>query len=280
MRITGMRGMFSSIVAWAAIVLLFFSASSSLYLEQNDKTLLKIQASRELSEKTENLVRLLDKATANWLYDQGNTSTCSTPATTYTGSYMESVLGNFNSNEKPYECTLPNFSLTAASTSNSPQTGTLECSVTIGGAKISEKRDLTFSKKWETTANNCTVTANPSNIQGPITITSADLLATFFINTISVECSDGESTVVVNPRGNEQNCIGNRSCNFLCGNYTKAGNLIVTLTNNSGQISKCFAPIRYNSPPPAAPNPPVQESTSCILKDSVSNCEEQPSFSC
>ncbi len=149
MRCVGMRGIFSGIVAWAAIVLLFFSASSGLYLEQNDKTLLKTQVSRELSETTDNMVRWLDKAAAedyfNFKDRQGNCKG---------GNIKNWPFTNFNAAVgkamSPYSCSVgtPTFDddTSGGQTDMLTVSGTVTCEITLGSTKLTEPRGVTFRK--------------------------------------------------------------------------------------------------------------------------------------
>ncbi|GEM_PF-6975434 len=168
MRKIGMKGIFSAIIAWAAIVLLFFSLSSGLYVEQNDRSLLKIQAGRELSEKTENVVRLLDKATADTFYGSGagGGASCPSGGASSSQTNFNSVLTNFSNLETPYSCgfagtpTIDSGSMTAI--------GTARCSVTIGATTISESRAFSFAKTWSDTSTPPQKPSGQVNCEDPV----------------------------------------------------------------------------------------------------------------
>ena len=145
-----MKGFISGWVAVGAIAILIFVANASLNLTTNNDSFIKMEAAREVNVKTNNLIWILDKATSKTYYDESIPPACDfipPVGIARIETYLQEVINNFNI-KSLVEC---GFSegpeITGAIVHQLNVTGTLECSVSVEGFKVTETRDVEIYKQ-------------------------------------------------------------------------------------------------------------------------------------
>ena len=146
------KGTISGFVGIAAIALLLFMASSSVSLQETNSTMLKAQGARELAIKTENVIRLLDKATSHGIYAQLSPPICnsdSTKGSTIIDNYYNPTLAELK-NQTGIECVFVGADGSSRDPTFIPvlaeMGGFIECSLTIKNEKISKRQEFQFDK--------------------------------------------------------------------------------------------------------------------------------------
>ncbi len=155
MRRAQMKGTISAIVALAASVILLFAASSSLSVQENNETMTKMIGARETALKTENAIRLLDKATADHLFDNlDNQVSCKSTLVTEATvkASFDNVLGQFSKQGKAsIRCAIldnaaPDFTVSLQAGKTLIVTGRLDCNTGISDWNAMDSRWFTFTK--------------------------------------------------------------------------------------------------------------------------------------
>jgi len=143
-----MKGSIAVIVAAAAMLLVIFSINSAIMSENNTETFTKMQGYRSVAEHTEEIVRILDNATADATYNN-----CQS------GSSIGDILAD----------TLESYNLKAAGSVNCAFTqgpdisgsvdvsGKIKCISKIGATNASAEREFEFGKSVNDFPD-CTVT--------------------------------------------------------------------------------------------------------------------------
>lgn len=142
----GMKGSIGVIIGSIAIILILFSINTANNISEQNQTLINLQVAKETALETENLIRMLDKATAKVIYD----IVALDPACVYNGtgdfqSEYENVIADFiDATSSPLEC------IVTASQSGSGSiivSGTLDCSIELGDFRATDIRSFRFEKE-------------------------------------------------------------------------------------------------------------------------------------
>ncbi|MEK6957439.1 MAG: hypothetical protein AABW99_00455 [archaeon] len=143
MRKIGVKGTATAIIATAAIALVIFALSNAIISESSGNSFLTMQAARENAIKTDNVIRLLDKATSDGYYDVLNPA-CNPNSTAKVQEYFNSIAGNMG-------CTFVDASGNTSNPSfNQGQLtaqGYVQCTTGINGVMVKETRQFSFQKE-------------------------------------------------------------------------------------------------------------------------------------
>ncbi|HLC79968.1 MAG TPA: hypothetical protein VJG83_06140 [archaeon] len=154
---SGIKGTIAAVVAAGAMILIIFTFNISLSGENNNETFTKIQLARDNSLKTENIIRLLDKATADGYYDRLDIS-CNSSDSSLVNSYFTQVISNTTQGsvgKETFKCTF-----TSGPSFNAPNltaSGTLECTSKIGDFTTKHRRFFSFDKTAVSSGGACTI---------------------------------------------------------------------------------------------------------------------------
>lgn len=152
----GMKGIYSTLIGATVIALLLFSSISAISAQQSDTAMLRLQASREITETTENLVRLLDKSTAFVFINSGNINAPScNPGATITQGQMQAgydtTIANYQNNARnSVACKAIDLVVSQGGTGgprNLSATGRVRCNLIIGDWNSTEVRAFSFNKE-------------------------------------------------------------------------------------------------------------------------------------
>lgn len=148
------KGSVAVLAAAAAIVLLVFSINAANSVQRGDTTFMRMQAANETALRTENLVRILDRATAEYYYNH-NDSACN-PIINLDA--FRTALGDVNT-AFVVKANMEGCTLQIASAAGNPVevSGNLTCKTLAGEQEFSETRTLNFSKKVENDGGQCIV---------------------------------------------------------------------------------------------------------------------------
>ncbi|MCR4335085.1 MAG: hypothetical protein NUV57_00955 [archaeon] len=162
-----MKGFVSAWVAVGAIAVLFLASSASLNLVKTQDSLLIMDATRELNIKTDNIVRVLDKATSKVFSEDLSIPNCDqTLNQTDLETEFTLVLSEFKEKTR-IDCSVTGI-ITNTSSKRADIRGNLECFVNAGGNRITETRLLKFYKEAEVVAgppSTCRVIDRVSGLQ-------------------------------------------------------------------------------------------------------------------
>ncbi len=143
----GMKGSIGVILAGAAIILMLFTISTTDNNSVQNETLFKIQVAKEAALKTENLVRLLDKATSRVILRNMDT-VCTVPRriTSEFQSEYNRVVNEFSNNQgNLFDCEINVINSTERPAFVSVQ-GTLNCTSVINNFRVTDSREWVFEK--------------------------------------------------------------------------------------------------------------------------------------
>ena len=153
----GMKGSIGVMIGSIAIMLLLFGINSANNSAEQNQTMLNLQIAKETALKTENLIRLLDKATSKVII--GNVyPECffEENSTTFETEY-NIVLGDFiSATGSPIECIFSS-PITSSGNQTVSVSGTLECIIELGDFVTKDTRPFNFQKRFTGTTEPCTV---------------------------------------------------------------------------------------------------------------------------
>ncbi len=143
MRKTGVKGTATAIIATAAIALVVFALSNAIISESSGNSFLTIQAARENAIKTDNVIRLLDKATSDGYYDVLDPG-CNANNTAKIQEYFNSIANNMGCRfvDASGIPSSPNFTLVSLTAQ-----GYVQCTTGINGVTVKETRQFSFQKE-------------------------------------------------------------------------------------------------------------------------------------
>ncbi|VVC00838.1 Uncharacterised protein [uncultured archaeon] len=143
-----MKGIFSPIVLAIGLAALIFIANSAVWAEQADRTLMKIEAAREISMKTENAMRIVDKSISDAIYDNRDDTSCKYLGNaTQINTAINGALASLNGFGQ-VQCSIAGTNtITIQSNDHVNVAGTISCAMPIGGTEIKETRGFMFSKE-------------------------------------------------------------------------------------------------------------------------------------
>jgi len=141
----GKKGSTGVIIASAVIFLLIFTVNSALNSTEENEAFLNMQVSRETVLKTENVIRILDKATSKIIFDK--TPNCKNISNV--GEFkteFDKILASFESeNSGSIDCKVEIISETG--TNDVEVTGTLTCTSTLKDFSAQDVRVFQFNKR-------------------------------------------------------------------------------------------------------------------------------------
>lgn len=161
----GMKGSIGVIIGSIAIILILFGVNTANNISEQNQTFLNLQVAKETALETENLIRMLDKATSKVIYDIVSTD----PACAYASignfqSEYENIIDDFiDETSSPLECIV-----TASPSGNGPiiVSGTLDCSIGLGDFRATDIRSFRFEKEIiSIAAPSCSVEDTASGCQ-------------------------------------------------------------------------------------------------------------------
>lgn len=154
------RGSYAAFAGALSLVTMFYLIASATEMMENSQTSLGQITIGQTSLRTENTIRLLDKAVANG-YAASINSSCNATSTANVLTYMNTVLANVNKTGLT-QCRFTNSSGTPTTPSfNQGQmtaTGYLECSAQINDKLITKRVRFSFDKDGrKNNSNTCII---------------------------------------------------------------------------------------------------------------------------
>lgn len=153
----GVKGSIGVIIGSIAIMLLLFGINSANNSAEQNQTMLNLQIAKETALNTENLIRMLDKATSKVISDGAN-PVCGFfgPPISFENKYKDVITDYTTATSSPMGCTI-----NISSASGNPTvtvTGTLNCSIELGDFRSEDIRPFSFQKIISGAVAPCIVT--------------------------------------------------------------------------------------------------------------------------
>ena len=143
----GMKGSIGVIIGSVAIMLILFAVTATNNISEQNQTFLNIQVAKETALGTENIIRLLDKATSRIIWQKSDpASACAFAASSddFTTEYTRVINEFVSLSSSPINCSVINTSLVEPM--NIIVTGTLECSIELNDFRAEDTRNFSFRK--------------------------------------------------------------------------------------------------------------------------------------
>ena len=149
----GMKGSIGVIIGSIAIVLILFGINSANNISEQNQTFLNLQVGKETALGTENLIRMLDKATSKVIYGVVTADPDSTCAYTFDGDFQteyENVIADFIvATSSPLECIVTQDAIGSINVDGDTVmtiTGILDCSIQLEEFRATDVRPFRFEK--------------------------------------------------------------------------------------------------------------------------------------